>query len=95
MPPASPPDAARTAIDWLRAVYRHAGYDYDATIRQMVQELADGGAPACPEHVVQPNLWLLGALLEQCADEGLACRTCFPPELAPSVCRLPGADPAP
>lgn len=92
MPPASPPDHTRTAIDWLRAVYHDAGYDYDATIRQMVQDLGDVRIPDSTEFVYGPNLWMLSALLEQCAEEGIACRACFPSELAPYVCLLPGAD---
>ncbi len=86
-------------IDFCRKGYAAAGYDFDATLRQVVKDaLSQRFAHQHPQPIVYTShLFMLGMLVQDCAKDKMDCAACFSDDVAQAVCVLfpPGSSTRP
>jgi len=78
-------DQTRATLEWFRAGYRAAGYDFDATILKvhedyLHQRLAEG-------EIFMGNLMVIGMMVKDCETARVDCLSLFPPNVAQSIRR--------
>jgi hypothetical protein len=79
-------ERTRITLEWFRAGYRAAGYDFDATVRQVLddysqQKLGEG-------EIFRGILMLIGMLTKDCEAANVDCLTLFPPDVGASIRRM-------
>jgi hypothetical protein len=87
-PPKPPPDLPmgdriRALVEWYRAGYRAAGYDFDATLLRACNDFLHTRAGEGPAYL--SHLWMIHSLMRECKTAKVDCLAWFAPELAEAI----------
>jgi hypothetical protein len=79
-------ERTRVTLEWFRAGYRAAGYDFDATVRQVLddylqQRLGEGD-------IFMGILMVIGMMTKDCEAAKVDCLTLFPSDVGAPIRRM-------